>query len=252
MPRQQGGRRVEFKLMAREKRGNPRKSRRARLPSARFTERARFNPSPEQWRLIERPLPVRLKSEDRQALVEIVDAYFGMQPFERAAPHVDDAQAYLQTVLAKARDFWFALQPSDQAAFFAQRKIVKEIPGGRKLGLAAWQEIARLIEEFITAGERATTDLAKYEKSGGFVEGEAWRELIRALTRFCKKRSLPTGASKAEGARPSPFVAFVYELQRGFPERFRRHNFSHAALATAVACARRPPGREIKSGRSAN
>ncbi len=58
------------------------------------------------------------------------------------------------------------------------------------------------------------------------------------------------GLNKSRRGEPSPFVAFVYELQRAFPDKFRRHNFSYEALATAIASARRAPAREIKSGKA--
>ncbi len=106
---------------------------------------------------------------------------------------------------------------------------------------------------FVAAIAGATTALSRRVK-GGFIEGHAWRELIRGLDRFCQERSLRVGASKglnkSRRGEPSPFVAFVYELQRAFPDKFRRHNFSYEALATAIASARRAPAREIKSGKA--
>jgi hypothetical protein len=98
----------------------------------------------------------------------------------------------------------------------------------------------------------AAKALSKRVEGGGFVEGHAWRNLIRELDRFCRERSLPVGVSKglnkSRRSEPSPLVAFVCELQRAFPNKFRRHNFSHAGLAKAIGMARRTPARDRKSG----
>ena len=91
--------------MAREKRGNPRKSRRAKLLSASYAGTTRFVLADDQWRQIEKALSYRLTSADTQELIQVVDRYFRIQPFEVAAPFVSDAHAHLQSVLTKGHDF---------------------------------------------------------------------------------------------------------------------------------------------------
>jgi hypothetical protein len=241
--------------MVLEKRGNPRKSRRARLSSASYTGRTWFAPSPEERRRIEAALGVRFSEEQFRELVGIVDNYFGMQPFERAAPFADDAQAWLNEVRSKARTFFEVLtrRPGSRrdAAFVVERLITKNLEDGRLGGQEKWNEILLCMSSFVVASEFAAKELSQQIKRRGFVEGDAWSKLIRELTLFCQARSLPTHASKglnkSPRAKPSPFVAFVYELQLAFPGRFRRHNFSYGALATAITNAR-APARELKSG----
>jgi hypothetical protein len=138
------------------------------------------------------------------------------------------------------------------SVFFVQRLIIANFHEGRQTGSHKWNEIICFMSAFIAAIGPAATVLTRHLKGGGFVEVHVWRELIRELTRFCKERSLPVGASKgfnkSRTGEPSRFVAFVHELQRTFPNRFRRHNFSHEALAKAIATARRPPSRDRKPG----
>ena len=193
--------------------------------------------------------------KDREQLVGIVDDYFGMQPFEGAAPFADDAQAYLKNVRAKANAFSRCLVPPPsrrEAAFFVQRLITQRFHGGQQSGPDKWDEVIHFISAFEAASRLAAEELPKHVEGRGFVEGYAWRGLIRELDRFCRERSLRVGASKGSNKsrrrEPSPFVAFVYELQRAFPDKFRRHNFSHEALAKAIATARRAPARDRKSG----
>jgi hypothetical protein len=238
--------------MASNKRGVPRKSRRARLPSASITGRQRFTPSTEQWRRIEHAFGVRFSDEDYRQLTIIIDRYFRMQPLETAAAFLDDAQAYLKAVLTNANALNRSLQPPasrSDAAFYVQRLILENFHTGQPIGPGGWNMIVMSMIAFVAASEQAEVTLSRRMKGGGFVEGYAWRKLIRELTHFCNERLMPTAASKGliKGNGQSPFVAFVYELQRAFPENFRRHNFSPAALATAIADARRPPARETKS-----
>jgi hypothetical protein len=175
-----------------------------------------------------------------------------MQPFESAAPFADDAQAWLGDVRSKTNALLTSLEPSPsqrKAAFFVQRLITENFRGGQASGPDKWDQIVMYVAAFVAATDLAAGELSKGVKGGGFVEGYAWRELIRKLRRFCEARSLPTGASKglnkSRRDEPSPFVAFVYQLQLAFPDEFRRHNFSYEALATAIAEARRAPAREI-------
>ena len=87
----------------------------------------------------------------------------------------------------------------------------------------------------------------------GFVEGRAWDQLVWKLTEFAKERSLPGGVSKFdESTQASPFVRFVRELQRTFPERFQRHETSNAALTEAITVARREIRRALARAQKAN
>ena len=85
----------------------------------------------------------------------------------------------------------------------------------------------------------ATRQYLDEQTKFGFVEERAWDELVWRLSEFAKARGLPNGVSKSDDpAKASPFVSFVRELQRAFPENFQRHGSSNAALAEAITVAR--------------
>src|SRR5947207_1324543 len=170
-----------------EKRGKPRKSRRPRLPSSSYAGRTTFTPSTKAWERIEKSFALHFSDEDRRELLKIVEAYFKSEPFERAAPFADDAQAWLADVRTKAEAFLGSLQPPAsrrEAAFFVQRLITQQLHEGQQSGAPDWNDIIRFIAAFLAATAGATTALSRRVKDGGFVEGSAWRELIRRLTRF--------------------------------------------------------------------
>ena len=92
----------------------------------------------------------------------------------------------------------------------------------------------------------ATRQYLDQQVKFGFVEGRNWDELAWNLIEFARVRGLPNGVSKSDDpAKASPFVAFVRELQLAFPERFRRHNTTNAALAEAITVARREMRRSL-------
>jgi hypothetical protein len=233
--------------MKRLKRGKPRKSRRLRLRSSSFEGRSEFKLEPDLQRELEQALEVSLSLADASALTEIVTQYFSREPFEAAAPHVDDAMTYLQRLQDGADNFAVALGGTFKfadAAAEVQRLIMRQYPRQEGGGMPPWEYVLRLVYDFQGACTRAR-ELLKAQKLEGFVEGEAWRQLIIDLTGFCKERSWPTGVAKASTYR-SRFRKFVMTLQKAFPENLQRHVTSDEALATAINAARALPGREQK------
>jgi hypothetical protein len=81
--------------------------------------------------------------------------------------------------------------------------------------------------------------LAKDEQFGGFDEVEGWDIFVTNLTELMKSYNLPFKVSKATGARPSPFVELIWNLQELLPAKARKHNHSKEALAAAIVQARR-------------
>jgi hypothetical protein len=62
-------------------------------------------------------------------------------------------------------------------------------------------------------------------------KGEPWQRWIQRLTEIMEQNLFPTTVSK-DGS--SPFVAFVWELQRCLPVEHRQSTHSYEALATAI------------------
>jgi hypothetical protein len=85
----------------------------------------------------------------------------------------------------------------------------------------------------------------------GFVEGSAWNQMIWNLIGFAEERGLPSRVTHFDDpSQASPFVRLIRELQLAFPEEFRRHNTSNAALAEAIAVVRRRTRRAMANRES--
>jgi hypothetical protein len=252
----EGERCARLFLMATEKRGIPRKSRRAKVPSASVVGRMQFTPSADQWSRIAERFGRTFSHEDRQQLVRIVEVYFLMRRLEIAAPFADDARKFIIDVHTKATDFLKSLLPPAskiEAVDFAQRLTVQRFSKWRKKGMGHWKVIFEFISEVVAATEVGKAALLSPLPGGGMIEGHAWNDLVRKLTTFCKVRSRPIAASKGvlRREKASSFVIFMHELQLAFPENLQRHNGSYGALAAAITHARRRRlcPRDAKSGR---
>jgi hypothetical protein len=77
-----------------------------------------------------------------------------------------------------------------------------------------------------------------------FSEDEWWNIWIGLLTRVMREHGLPYQARKDSDKRklgPSPFVLFVFELQKQMPVECRKYTHSFDALAQAIYRARQVP-----------
>jgi hypothetical protein len=110
------------------------------------------------------------------------------------------------------------------------------------------QNLALKIDRDISkACDRALADLRREEQSG-FRKGEMWDLWVRKLTLLLSKNHLPTqvrkDTDKSKAAKPSPFVAFLRELQACISKHYRRSQAhspdfqANIALSTAIARAR--------------
>jgi VCBS repeat-containing protein len=86
-----------------------------------------------------------------------------------------------------------------------------------------------------TPGSNATGNVL----TRGFSKGEAWDRWIVRLTSIAEKHGLPWRVRKDsdEQSRSSPFVEFVWALQRFVPDAHRRKH-SRGAVAGAIVAAR--------------
>lgn len=185
---------------------------------------------------------------DRADIKTIADAYLAWEPFERNAPFIKDGLARLKRIDRSARRFWGALLQGDQgdlreAARQAELAIERHFHPSGSDTVGSYDDMVHRMSDFIRACGLAQRELAALGQSGGFKEGDAWREMIGALVDWSEPRELPTRISKGRARskgdpRPSPFVAFVWELQRHFPTEHQRHMQSLDALATAMNAAR--------------
>lgn len=229
------------------KRGNPRKSRRARLPTSFMWDGFDFEPSEEDWRRIETAYPF-LSPNDRDEISRIVIAYLLQAPFESRAPFVDDAMTWLAEVEKAAKIFWKvghkrrSTEEKEQAALYAQSLVERNIRHPALPRGTEWYTLSGIMTHLVAAIEIAKREFPK-EAVVGFVEGDMWDDLICQLTDFSERRGYPTAASKGVDKslsnEPSPFIGLVRELQNTFPVECRRHMASDMAIAEAIAAARR-------------
>jgi hypothetical protein len=230
------------------KKGPPRKSRRKRLPHSSASGRPEFAPSEEDWKRIEAAYPL-LTVADRETITAIVNEYLHNERFERNAPFLDDALKWLKAAEKSATRFWKTTwgggdSEKGDAIFYAQDYVERHIDdhGLQIPGESKWDALVSIMTNVVAALAIARREVPK-EARAGFVEGETWDAMICQLSDFAEAKGFPVGASKgvdkAASSKPSPFVAFIREIQNTFPAVSRRHNASDIAIAEAISVARR-------------
>lgn len=220
-----------------------------------------FRPTPEDWARIESTSGFRLSSEDRAAVVTLVENYFRFQPGESRAPYADDAIQYIDRLEKAGQRFWEVLLERQNtpmtgsgadahiaeadmirgvAIGFAQSHVGRYLNELHYKGPMNWNGLLDVMMECVPAFAKTREFLVGEASRVGFVEGRSWDNLLWKLTEFAKARELPSGVSKyADPSQASPFVRFFRELQRTFPAEFQRHEASNAALSEAITVARR-------------
>jgi hypothetical protein len=201
-----------------------------------------FRPKRSDWQRIQTAFEVRLRRTHQAEVIDFVDDYFFVHELERGAPFAADAIAWLKKLRAslnqasslmrrKADTPPLVLEAEDYARDNLVVALRKEKEGTRW----TWGDITRFVVKLEHACGEVLQDFETLE--GGFQEGSAWRVLITRLTEFATKNNFPSLAGK--GGKTSPFVKFVGELQKTFPEAYRKHLQSDDALAEAISTARR-------------
>jgi hypothetical protein len=123
------------------------------------------------------------------------------------------------------------------------------VPDMDKLHGMAW-----LASLFVAACDIVLEQLDGPKKRGRR-KGDAWQWWVTRLEAILGSHDLPTSVrkdvDKNKTGKPSPFVAFVRELQGSLPERYRRSTLSDVALAKAIndALHARPRDRKLGTGR---
>jgi hypothetical protein len=208
----------------------------------------KFELTTAQWREVE-PSCCPLDAADRKKIVKLVASYYETQPFERSASFEADNKKWLDKVHKTAEGFYRALEELEaeseragegleaderDAAFNA--KVLIEL----RLEQLPWRSIGdfrNATADFIAAAEFAKNKL-KDDTGKGFVEGKAWKGLVKGLAQWFDGKWLRVTASKgrikSNNDKPSHFAAFMHALQLTFPPRLRRHMHSYQALKKAI------------------
>lgn len=201
-----------------------------------------------------------LNENDRCAITDLVKTYFIRQPFEAAAPFLQDSQQWLQQTRQAAQNFSHLLLKAgnlsnplkSDAAFFAQREIGLQLKRIEHMAPVVDVEILRsAIDYFIIANVKAEETLTYNSEKAGKIEGNAWAEMVQGIVDLFERANRPVTASKGTGKakhdKPSAFVGFIFQLQATFPDALKRHNHSFGALAEAITQVKKLT-REAKSG----
>jgi hypothetical protein len=98
-------------------------------------------------------------------------------------------------------------------------------------------QIAHTMTMFVVACDDAARQMNSYREMQYYWPGESWERLIKNLTFFWLGLGMEVTAAKRNDPTkaPSPFVAFVFDLQAQFPSDFRRSTQSLEALSGNLA-----------------
>ena len=210
----------------------------AKLPIASADGKPRLKISEGDWKRIEKAYGHALTKPLRQKLCDATREYLEWDELEKAAQRAWEAEVKINVVKAAASKFIDAIfqRPRNiarDADFFARRLISKHLhlsfqgrDGLQNSLLKIERDISDACDrafDIFDACDRALHDL---QVENGFRDGETWGLWIRKLTKILKAHQLPTEVRKDTGknltGKPSPFVAFVRELQACVPEEYRR------------------------------
>ena len=233
----------------------------AKLPIASADGKPRLKISEGDWKRIEKAYGHALTKPLRPKICDATREYLEWDELEKAAQRTSEAEVKINAVKAAASKFRDAIfrRPRNiarDADFFARRLIGKHLglsfqgrDGLQNLLLKIERDISDACDrafDIFDACDRALHDL---QEENGFRDGETWGLWIRKLTKILKAHQLPTEVRKDTvknlTGKPSPFVAFVRELQACVPEEYRRSQPYSAeapaniALSEAIYRARR-------------
>lgn len=219
-------------------------TRRSRLDRLNFAKwaPAKLAISPVDWTELEKALGRELTAEQRGEISEIAGAYAAGEGMERAAPFVRDEAEWFRDFQKVAGEL-HRLTVEVPARSRAARSGVIEVQLKLDALLIAVCGQSFSIEQIALFLGPAISKAKDRRRPPGIEEGAHWRNLVRALDAKFGEFGLPTGirkdSDKSKSGAPSPFVAFLFRLQRCFPPEARRYDQSVAAVAAAMAEARR-------------
>jgi hypothetical protein len=153
----------------------------------------------------------------------LVAEYLRHDSFERYAPFLNDGLDWLDRTGRAAKAFHRAItklpeppSPERLGALYAALGLVERHLQHRALPDGLEYTLQGILLHVIAALDAAKR-LLPTQAAGGFVEGQARDVLACKLSDFAESMGYPIGASKgvdkSKSDKPSPFVAFIRELQ---------------------------------------
>ena len=199
------------------------------------------------WRRIEKayghslPKPGRLKI--RAATREFLD----WAVFEHTVRPTSEVIKRVVSIKKGVRKFQGVVFTCPQkvgsdADLYARHLISKHLHLAFDKGRDGLQNLAFNLANSISKGcDLALADLGSEQST--FRSGDMWNWWVCELTAILNAQYLPTevrkDSDKNRTGKPSPFVAFIRELQVYIPEDYRGTTHSDTALAVAIVRARR-------------
>jgi hypothetical protein len=206
------------------------------------------------WQRIEKAYGQKLSPEARRDIHEKTQEFVDRAEFEQNAELASDACDRISIIANAASSLRSALNDGDHDADVYARTLIKKhlwkqrdakkqkegdaVKKRRRKKDDPLRNISSDMRLLIFASQDALGELDDANDQG-LSKGEAWDRWIVRLTSIAEKRGLPWRVRKDSDKqkRCSPFVEFVWELQRSVPKAHRR--YSRGALAGAVVGARR-------------
>jgi hypothetical protein len=181
------------------------------------------------WQKIEsvyRPL----SAPARERIRDVLRYYIDEQQIDHDAPYLRDALSKLSRLSQRATALLTEHRTRNSADSAALAKI-EVLPDG---------SVNEFLARYLATCVQAAAQLREDSQRWGFKEGHAWRFMILRLFDIVEEFGLPsTVAKKNEETLPSPFVAFVEEIQRQLPPVHWSFPQTHQSLAAAIVNVRR-------------
>ena len=223
----------------------------AKLPIASAGGKPSLKISKAKWDRIEKAYGDSLPKPLRRKINHVTRKYLYWAGFEKNAQSASETERRIETIGAAASKFRGEIFKCPQnigkaADFYARQLVCKHLGFSFRQGRDGLQSLALKLDRDIS---RACDHASRDAKKACFREGETWGIWIRELTAALKAHQLPTQVRKDIDknltGKPSPFVAFVHELQACIPEKYRRSQplsdeaTANIVLSEAIVRARR-------------
>jgi hypothetical protein len=216
------------------------------LPIASASGELDFKITDGDWNRIEKAYGKQLSASVRKKIFDATTGFLLFECFERTAEPRSWAIDRVRRLRKSAEEFNKALLKDTHQAgvsrIYADNLIERYLDHPR-LGSREKLRHLRSVLVSVSAACRSALKAIEDPNVPRRWPGECWDRWVCRLTAVFNASGLPSGARKDSDKRRadghSPFVMFVYELQRCAPREARRHVQSKDALANAIQVARR-------------
>lgn len=209
--------------------------------------------SDSDWTRIEAASGYLLPAPLRETIRDITEEFLDYAIFERDTPPVELAEHKVKSIKAAADKLREVIgwhhntlerdrdKPAKYSDFYARNLISHHARLPFQHGRDALHNLALVLQRVSKGCELTLAafekDRVQIPKPRNFRTGEAWEWWVRKLTTIMKTERLRTGVRK-DAEKPSPFAAFIREMQKCVPFDLRCSTHSSAALAQAICKAR--------------